>query len=62
MALRLLTQIQSLAEGPEALEHSQLQFEGQSVAVDRPGMGAGRGLGDKGGSQLWQDIFGEAAP
>ena len=57
-----LTQTQPLAQGAQALQHSQLQFVVQSVCVDGPGLGAGRGLPQQRGAQLGQDLFGDPPP
>lgn len=56
------TQVQTLAERAQALQHGQLQLEGQRVGVNRPSPGTDRSLADEGAGQLRQDIFAEPAP
>lgn len=58
----VLTHVQPLAERAQALQHSQLQLEGQCVAVHRPSFGTCWGLAEEGTGQLGQDIFGEPLP
>lgn len=58
----VLTHVQPLAERAQALQHSQLQLEGQCVAVHRPSSGTHWGLTEEGTGQLGQDISGESLP
>lgn len=58
----VLTHVQPLAERAQALQHSQLQLEGQCVAVYGPSSGTHWGLAEEGTGQLGQDIFGEPLP
>lgn len=58
----VLTHVQLLTERAQALQHSQLQLEGQCVAVHRPSSGTHWGLAEEGAGQLGQDIFGEPLP